>query len=244
MSRIGAMFVAGMLPLVLSARTSAAVILPLTVPAVAQPTAAAPSLVVEGPRACMSLNGVWQVRPVDDLQFTFPPPEEGWKEERVPAQASPPIQSAAGNPYGEALAAYLTPEGRLKQTEGTGAWFRRSFELPAGCLVGKRALLRFGGMAFRSVTYLNGQKFGESVLGQVPVEYDVPGTLKQGATNELCVGLTAREGIIDLADKTFVAHSALVVDGAGTPHTTPAGEAVTLAAGGGAACGPLPELLR
>lgn len=163
------------------------------------------SLIAEGSRATMSLDGTWQVLPVDGLQFSYPPPAAGWKEERVPLTSTPSIKSAGGGHYGGALSDYLTPEGAYKLTQGTGAWFKRSFDLPAGALAGKRAILHFHGMAYRSTTYLNGQKLGEWVLGQVPVEFDVTKVLKQGGSNELCVALTAREGIIDLANQTFIA---------------------------------------
>ena len=171
----------------------------------AQQAAGASSLVADGSRAVMSLNGTWQVLPVDGLQFSYPPPAAGWKDEQVPLTSTPSIKSASGGHYGGAIPDYLTQEGTYKLSEGTGAWFKRSFNLPAGSLAGKRAILYFHGMAFRSVTYLNGQKLGDWVLGQVPVEYDVTRVLKQGGANELAVGLTAREGIIDLANKTFIA---------------------------------------
>lgn len=173
--------------------------------AVAQQPGSAPALVANGPRAILSLDGTWQVQPVDNLQFSYPPPATGWKDEQVPLTSTPSIKSAAGGYYGDALPAYMTKDGALKLTQGTGAWFKRSFEVPAGSLAGKRAILHFGGMAFRSATYLNGQKLGEWVLGQVPVDYDVTSVLKPGAANEVCVALTAREGIIDVPNRTFIA---------------------------------------
>jgi hypothetical protein len=59
-------------------------LLPLDAMSSAQQPGAGAALVADGPRAVMGLNGTWQVLPVDGLQFNYPPPGAGWKDEPVP----------------------------------------------------------------------------------------------------------------------------------------------------------------
>jgi beta-galactosidase len=153
----------------------------------------------------MSLNGQWQTLPIKGLDFQFPPPAQGWQPETVPHEKSSVIESIGG-PYapGGGLREIFNAEGAAFKNEKMAAWLKRDFSLPAGTMTGKRAVLYFGGMAFRSDTWLNGKKLGTSVLGQVPISYDVTSLLKPGA-NQLVVGLAGREGIIDLKEKTYIA---------------------------------------
>ncbi len=165
----------------------------------------AQDLVANGPRATLNLNGEWQTAPHQGLDFKFPPPSQGWKSEKVPQGSASLIPTVRG-PYDNKVNTYLNKEGTAwKTTDTIAAWFKRDFTFPARDLSGKRAILHFHGMAFRSEAWFNGHKLGTSLLGQLPIDYDVTQWLKPGAKNQIVVGLTGREGVIDIANKTFIA---------------------------------------
>jgi hypothetical protein len=159
----------------------------------------------DGSRTYLDLAGQWDVLPISGLKLDFPPASSGWKQEPVPSDSSPSLPSPTG-PYGANVPEYLNADksGFLRQT-GMAAWFRRDFTVPKELPAGRRALLCFHGMSFKSEVWLNGKKIGGSLFGQVPVTYDVTDTIHPGASNELVVGLTGREGVIDLVNQTFIA---------------------------------------
>jgi beta-galactosidase len=168
-------------------------------------SAARAQLVSNGPRATLNLNGEWQTAPTAGLDFQYPPPAQGWLSEKVPHERATLINTPGG-PYMMPVRQHFNEAGTAwKNPDKMAAWFKRDFAFPANALAGRRAVLHFHGMAFRSDTWFNGQKLGTSVLGQVPIEYDVTSLLKPGATNQIVVGLAGREGIIDLANKTYIA---------------------------------------
>ena len=168
--------------------------------------AASPAgLIHNGTRASLSLNGSWQVLPITGLTFAYPPPEAGWKDEAVPERDSAVINTPNG-PYVPPVSEMLNADGTgLKRTDGMAAWYRRDFEMPATSLTGVRAMLHFGGMAFRSETWVNGTKVGTSVLGLLPLDYDITNLLRVGQVNHVVVGLAGREALVDVAAKTFIA---------------------------------------
>ena len=166
--------------------------------------AADPPLVRDETRARLDLAGTWEVQPVAGLDLKYPPADAGWHDEREPQPASRYIDSPNG-PYMPAIGDLLTKDGTaIAKKTGLAAWFRRRFTLDAADLAGGRVVLVLKGAAFRSDTWLNGHELGTSVQCAVPIEYDVTGALKPGE-NELLVGLTAREGLVDIAHKCFVA---------------------------------------
>lgn len=75
------------------------------------------------------------------------------------------------------VARKLLPENRL--------WYRRDFTLPASWS-GKRTLLHFGAVDFKSVVWVNGAIAGTHVGGSDPFSFDVTPFLKPGA-NEIVV---------------------------------------------------------
>jgi hypothetical protein len=101
------------------------------------------TIVKSGPRSNMSLTGTWQTLPVPGFQFTFPPPQSGWKDTPIPEQTSTNINSIGG-PYTPAIKELLNSQSTgFKQSDKMAAWYRRSFKLPDLNLSGQRAVLHF-----------------------------------------------------------------------------------------------------
>lgn len=67
----------------------------------------------------------------------------------------------------------------------TNLWYRRTFELPAA-MKGKRILLHFGGVDYKSWVYVNGQLAGAHVGGNAAFALEVTTLLKDGP-NEVVV---------------------------------------------------------
>ena len=170
-------------------------------------TALAADVVIlsDGSRSSADLSGEWGMLPIDGLQFQFPPPEAGWKKQVIPSAEIPGLQSQGG-PYCPNVADVLTKDRKdfLRKT-GVASWFKREFTLPKSALAKHRVLLCFEGIAFKSEVWVNGKKVGSSVFGQLPSSYDITDALREGKPNELVVGLTDREGLVDLANQTFIA---------------------------------------
>ncbi|HEY3333046.1 MAG TPA: glycoside hydrolase family 2 TIM barrel-domain containing protein [Capsulimonadaceae bacterium] len=172
---------------------------------------AADELVISGTRASMSLNGSWEAVPIPGVALTYPAPATGWVPEVVPSIF--PKVLDAGTPYKPSLKQIVTDDWKgFRQKDKLAAWFRRSFSAPQ-VPAGTRAMLHFDGIAYRSKIVLNGKQIGESVIGQLGQTYDVTGLLKTDAPNLLEVGVAAREAIVDLAAKTYIAPSSGVQTG-------------------------------
>lgn len=168
-------------------------------------THATVEVVSDGPRSVANLGGEWKVRPVEGLNLVFPPPNEGWQTQEVPSPDVPSIKSTR-TPYGPSLNTILNEDGSaLARQTDMAVWFKREFELPASAPKEKRILLHFGGMAFKSEVWLNGQRLGGSIFGQVPISYDVTEVVRWGKPNELVVGLADREGLVDVENQTYIA---------------------------------------
>jgi len=67
----------------------------------------------------------------------------------------------------------------------TNVWYRRTFELPAA-MKGKRVLLHFGGVDYKTWAYVNGQLVGTHVGENAAFSFEITTFLKEGA-NELVV---------------------------------------------------------
>jgi beta-galactosidase/beta-glucuronidase len=59
-------------------------------------------------------------------------------------------------------------------------WYRRAITVPAGWN-GKRVLLHFGAVDYRSRVWLNGRSLGDHEGGNVPFQFDITGNLKTGS---------------------------------------------------------------
>jgi beta-mannosidase len=100
-----------------------------------------------------SLNGVWQLLPVEEFKDHYP--EDGWLEMEVPShwQQHPDLEFYSG-----------------KMVYKKVFSFRRTR--------GKRYHLRLNGAFYRSTVYLNGQRLGRNEGYFFPQEYEVTGYLK------------------------------------------------------------------
>ncbi|MBM4050930.1 MAG: hypothetical protein FJ279_38025, partial [Planctomycetes bacterium] len=130
----------------------------------------------ETSRVEIGLNGAWQFQKVKDLAF---PPRGEWKETKVP--------------------------GTVNGWNYERAWFRTSFAAPAA-FASKRVKVRFGGVKYNSVVYVNGQKVGGCFGGYEPFEVDITAAVKVGGQNELLVGVHDWTGLfskqVDLSQVT------------------------------------------
>jgi len=170
--------------------------------AVAQTLAAAP--LVDQQRTLLDLGGTWQASPIEGIAFSYPPRADAvWRDATVPEGEGGVFKDQ--NPYCPGAAALIAKDGvSLVKTTGIAAWYKRSFDAPATPESCGRIMLRFGGAAFKSEVWLNGQKLGTCLNGLTPFEYDVTAILKPGAANELLVGLASREALLDIPNKSFL----------------------------------------
>jgi beta-mannosidase len=104
-----------------------------------------------------SLNGTWQLLPVEEFEDGYP--EEGWLEMEVPShwQQHPDLEFYSGKVV-----------------------YRRTFSFRRRR--GKRYRLRLNGVFYRSTIYLNGQPLGDNEGYFFPQEYEVTGFLKRENT--------------------------------------------------------------
>ncbi len=153
----------------------------------------------------MSLDGTWESLPISGMTFQYPPPSTGWISEKVPSEVATTMYTPGG-PYAPPVRDVLTKDGTdFKRHDRIAAWFRRTVNVPAELPQGKRIVLHFDGMAFRSKVWLNGKMLGESVIGQLPQDFDVTSIVKPGHENALVVALAGRESLIDIAAKSYIA---------------------------------------
>jgi hypothetical protein len=120
------------------------------------------------PREEISLNGTWQTVKVQSLDAQLP--ADGWKDTAVP--------------------------GVLQGHNYERAWLRRSFSVDDSWN-GKRILLRFGGVKFRSWVWLNNKEVGDCFNGYDAFELDVTDAIRFGEHNELLVGVHDWTGLFD-----------------------------------------------
>lgn len=159
------------------------------------------SIIYEQHREYASLSGEWDVMPIKGLSFKYPPPATGWQKEYVPNKNGR-TRTILSGPY-TTRAKKLLHTGKLNRQDKMASWFRREFILPAKLPKGQQIYLYYGGIAYRSETWLNGKKLGTSYQCAVPVEYNVTNIVKPGK-NILIVGITGIEGVVDLKNKTLM----------------------------------------
>ncbi|HEY3332751.1 MAG TPA: glycoside hydrolase family 2 TIM barrel-domain containing protein [Capsulimonadaceae bacterium] len=174
---------------------------------------AAAEVASNGIRSAVSLNGQWEALPIFGFTFTYPPPVDGWKAEKVPGTDSRVLDSPGGPYYPSPSEMFTADRKGFKRHDKIAAWFRRSFDGPIGIPASQRLVLHFDGVAFRSSTWLNGKLLGESLIGHTPHEYDVTDIVKPGQPNLLVVGVAGRESIYDLSLKSYLAPATGVVAG-------------------------------
>lgn len=120
----------------------------------------------------MTLNGEWQFE-IDD---------QGNGEARG---------LIAGKDLASKIIVPFCPESKLSSLAlgntqyMTNVWYRRTFELPAA-MKGKRILLHFGGVDYKTWAYVNGQLAGTHVGGNAAFGFEITTFLKEGP-NEVVV---------------------------------------------------------
>ena len=97
----------------------------------------------------------------------------------------------AGKDLASTIVVPFCPESKLSglglgNTEYfTHVWYRRTFELPAS-MKGKRVLLHFGGVDYKTWVYVNGKLAGTHTGENAAFCFEITPLLKEGA-NELVV---------------------------------------------------------
>jgi hypothetical protein len=119
-------------------------------------------------RQRLSLDGNWEFRTDPDGRLTLDT-AGAWRTISVPA----PWQSQAPD---------------LREYRGV-AWYRHSFEIPAGWN-GRSVVLHFGAVDYVAEVFVNGERAGEHTGGYAPFELDVTALVQSGAPNELTVRVT------------------------------------------------------
>lgn len=103
------------------------------------------------------------------------------------------ITSAAPPASGEFKRRVLVPFPIESMLSGVGEhheklWYSRSFDVPRDW-AGRRVLLNFEAVDWKTVVYLNGKRIGEHTGGYDPFSFDITDALKPGAAQELVVGV-------------------------------------------------------
>jgi len=161
-------------------------------------------------RLKLSLDGDWESRPHDGLEFVFPPPPEGWETEAVPHQAARQITSLRG-PHRTAAGLFVDETGEGFVNDKMACWFRRTFKVPADSLRDRRVFLNLGAAHHHKV-WINGHLAGESKLGILPARYDITAALTPGE-NSITIALAGREALLDAGRKSFLYPSTGVASG-------------------------------
>ncbi|HSU68478.1 MAG TPA: glycoside hydrolase family 2 TIM barrel-domain containing protein [Tepidisphaeraceae bacterium] len=114
-----------------------------------------------------NLNGVWQFQSAQPGEE--PPFGKDLKEQILVPY---PVESA--------LSGVMRHEPRM--------WYRRTFEVPADWK-GRHVLLHFDAVDWEATVYLNGKKLAAHKGGYDAFGFDITGFLKEGAPQELLVGV-------------------------------------------------------
>jgi hypothetical protein len=120
-------------------------------------------------REQLSLDGVWQFS-FDTKGNATSEEISDWRQARVPM----PWQAQFED---------------LREQAGT-AWYRRSFQAPAGW-AGQAVILHFGAVYYYAEVWLNGQRLGEHEGGYLPFEFEISPWLRADQANELVVRVVA-----------------------------------------------------
>ena len=99
-------------------------------------------------------------------------------------------------PHDYVIEGAFTPKGDASHGSmiPTGAWYRKTFTLPASDK-GKALWLDFDGIYRDSIVYLNGQKLGEHPCGYTPFHYDISrvANFGSGGKNVLAIQVNAQK---------------------------------------------------
>ncbi len=135
-------------------------------------------------RAEICLNGEWDFQPVAGRGDLNELPKNNWSETKIRVPSSwTNSQKEWGYP------------ASFENTER--AYYRRTFDLPAG-LAGKRVLIKFGSIFYKSRIWVNGKPVADTRLAYVPYEIDITSAVKPGAGNEIILGV---EGVYTAVEK-------------------------------------------
>jgi beta-galactosidase len=180
----------------------------IAVLAVAAVTLQGAPFYAHGPREEINLAGDgWREGISDSLEMTVFPPNLDWKAAAVPGGRPKLTSSDHQWMYCNVKPEkYVNADGTFKVKEKLSAWYRRSVEIPVGLLKEHRVHLTLGGASYRSAVFVNGRLAGESIFATLPLDFDITEFLKAGP-NELAIGVTTREGLIDPKHRVYIAPS-------------------------------------
>ena len=120
------------------------------------------------PRQEVSLNGTWEMVKVRSLEVS--PPRVGWHTVSVP--------------------------GVVEGYNHERCWFRRAFFVPEEWR-GKQLFLKFGGVKYNSLVFVNGQYVGGSFNGYDAFKLDITKAVSFGAKNKILLGVHNWTGVFD-----------------------------------------------
>ncbi len=179
-------------------------------------TAAAEPLYPHGPREEINLAGTeWGEAIADTLDTGGIPPGLKWVPSEVPTRDVAKKLQSTDNQWlynNVPPENYFNEDGAFKVTEKRSAWFRRSVEIPADLLEGRTVHFTAAGMSYKSGLIVNGRAAGESLQSVVPLDFDITHLVRPGM-NELVVGITTREGLVDPEARVYLAPSMGAVPG-------------------------------
>ena len=148
------------------------------------------------------LNGFWDFAPAAELSPSALPGTYDSVQIQVP---SPFNVNSFAHGYGKNTAGdnYFVEGGdfRLYPTYPVewdtlhAGWYRRSFHVPAEA-ANQRVFLRFDGVAYRSIYFVNGKQVGEECEAFLPIELEITDFIRAGADNELQVGCETSQGMM------------------------------------------------
>ncbi len=177
--------------------------------------AAAP-FYVAGPRSSINLAGEWQAATADTLSLKKLPQNLNWKTSTVPTRGGsilPKSVNSWGYPPEHPVEAYLEKDRKtFKIKKDLSAWYRKTVDIPADALKNHTVHLVIGAVAFRSVFLVNGHSAGESIQATLPRDIQITKYLRPGK-NEIVIGFTGREGLVDVKNNTYLAPSAGISSG-------------------------------
>lgn len=125
-----------------------------------------------GERSRVSLDGTWSFR----LDPKGEGVAEGWFG---PGIVYPDQIAVPGNWQAQSFG---PPRGHLRHDYQGVAWYRRTFEVPAGW-AGRRVWLDLGGVTAFGDVYVNGRKVGTAEHYLTPHEFDVTDAVRPGPDN-------------------------------------------------------------
>jgi len=142
-----------------------------------------------------NLNGHWEYAVTPKEQSEAPADWDG--EILVPFAIEAPLSGVEER---------ITPDDAL--------WYRRTFD--ADATDGRRTLLNFEAVDYRSTVWVNGEKVGENTGGNLPFSFDITEALEPG-TDELVVRVT------DATDTAYQLHGKQVLAPRGIWYTPVSG---------------------